>query len=85
MAWDELKMEREEVLENFITDYYGEIIELADGSQGVSNLPDSFSARLKISGKCLYDLVLNFAYIFEVSESEEINMGESCADYEDFT
>jgi hypothetical protein len=51
MAWDELKMEREEVLENFITDYYGEIIELADGSQGVSNLPDSFSARLKISGK----------------------------------
>ena len=35
MAWDELKMEREEVLENFVTNYCGEIIQLGDGSQGI--------------------------------------------------
>lgn len=83
MKWDELKMEREEILENFVADYGGEIMELVDGTQCVSNLPDSFSARLKISGKCLRDLVLNFAYVFEVSEAEEINMEKGRADYED--
>ena len=47
------------------------------------DLPDSFSARLKISGKCLVDLVMNFPYIFEASESEEINIGvpvSNCTD-----
>ena len=75
MAWDELKMQREEVIENFISSYNGNIMQLADGTENTTGLPDSFSARLKISGKCLFDLVLNFAYIFEVSEGEHINMG----------
>lgn len=79
IAWDELKMERETIIENFVTDYQGEIIEMADGTSGICDLPDSFSARLKITGKCLIDLVLNFAYIFEVSEGEIINAGASTA------
>ena len=74
MAWDEIKMQREETLEMFIQDYQGGIIELADGSQDMAGLPDSFSARLKISGKCLLDLVLNFAYIFEVAEGDIISI-----------
>ena len=52
-------------------------MQLADGISEMTDLPDSFSARLKISGKCLLDLVLNFAYIFEVSEAETIVMGEA--------
>ncbi len=69
MVWDEIKMQREETIKNFISDYDGEIVELADGISEIANLPDSFSARLRISGKCLFDLVLNFAYIFEVYQT----------------
>lgn len=71
--WDNLKIEREELLEIFIRDYHGEIIDMIDGTSTISELPDSFSARLKISGKCLRDLVMNFPYIFEVTEQEDIN------------
>lgn len=77
MVWDEIKMQREETIESFVSDYNGEIMELADGTSEIADLPDSFSARLRISGKCLFDLVLNFAYIFEVSEAETIAMGEA--------
>lgn len=75
MAWDEIKIQREETIESFVSDYNGEIMELADGISEIADLPDSFSARLRISGRCLFDLVLNFAYVFEVSEAETINMG----------
>ena len=77
MAWDEIKMKREETIENFVSEYNGEIMQLADGISEITDLPDSFSARLKISGKCLLDLALNFAYIFEISEAETIVMGDS--------
>ncbi|WP_276694960.1 S8 family peptidase [Dialister invisus] len=77
MAWDKIKMQREETIEGFVSDYDGEIMELADGISEIVDLPDSFSARLRISGKCLLDLVLNFAYIFEVSEAETIVMGDA--------
>ena len=70
-------MKREETIENFVSEYNGEIMQLADGISEMTDLPDSFSARLKISGKCLLDLALNFAYIFEISEAETIVMGDS--------
>jgi len=75
MDWDNIKLEREGAIEEFVSAYGGEIFPFVDGESSFANLPDSFSARLKISGKCLRDLVLNFAYIFEVSESEKISMG----------
>lgn len=77
MAWDEIQRQREETIERFVSDYDGEIMELVDGIPKTADLPDSFSARLRISGKCLLDLLLNFAYIFEVSEAETIAMGTS--------
>lgn len=77
LEWDEIKMQREDTLETFVSAYCGEIMEMTDGEMEISNLPDSFSARLKIDGKCLLDLVMNFPYIFEVAESEEINLGVS--------
>lgn len=79
IAWDEIKMEREETIQKFVSDYAGEILQFADGSLGISDLPDSFSVRIKISGKGLIDLVLNYAYIFEVSECDIINMGDTSA------
>jgi len=81
MVWDEIKMKREETIENFVSDYGGEIMQLADGTSEMTDLPDSFSARLKVTGKCLFDLVLNFAYIFEVSEAETIAMETSPENY----
>ena len=77
LEWDTLKMQREDILETFVSAYHGEIMEMIDGEVEISNLPDSFSARLKINGKCLLDLAMNFPYIFEVVESEEINLGVS--------
>ena len=38
----------------------------------IKRLPDSFTVRLKISGKGLKDFVLNYPYIFEVVEPEDI-------------
>lgn len=78
-------MQREETIKNYVSDYDGEIMELADGISEIANLPDSFSARLRISGKCLFDLVLNFAYIFEVSEAETIAMGGAPANNDSLT
>lgn len=75
--WDELKLEREAKLQRLVDDYHGEILQFVDGTAEVADLPDSFSARLRVTGKCLLDLVLNFAYIFEVSEVEPIYMGNA--------
>ena len=85
MTWDETKMKRETTIGSFVSDYDGEIMQFADGISEMTDLPDSFSARLKISGKCLLDLVLNFAYIFEVSEAETIVMGEASENNDSFT
>lgn len=77
IAWDEIKIQREKIIESFVAEYEGEIVRFADEIPGVTALPDSFSARLRISGRCLLDLVLNFAYIFEVSEAEVIVMEDA--------
>ena len=71
--WDEIKLEREAEIERFVRFYGAEILRLVDGapfSAGV--LPDSFTVRLKISGLGLKDFVLNYPYIFEVVEPEQI-------------
>lgn len=85
MAWDDIKMKREETIERFVSDYNGEIMQMADGTSEMTVLPDCFSARLRISGKCLLDLVLNFAYIFEVSEAEVISMGDGHENNDGYT
>jgi len=73
-AWDNLYWVREEQLQKFIQDplYRGEILQSVQGDDvGISRLPDSFSCRIRILGKGLKDLVLNFPYIFDVSEADE--------------
>ncbi len=71
--WDNIKIERESSIQKFIEFYQAQILHLTDGldfDAGV--LPDSFTVRLKISGKGLKDFVLNYPYIFEVVEPEDI-------------
>lgn len=71
--WDDLYLKRSDQLEEFVKQYNGEILRNVAGTElGASCLPDSFSCRIRISGKGLSDLVLNFPYIFDACEYEDI-------------
>ncbi len=73
-AWDEIRSRpREPKLRGFCESYGAEILHLVDGAPfDAAVLPDSFTVRLRISGKGLKDFVLNYPYIFEVVEPEDI-------------
>ncbi len=74
-AWDELKVEREDKIMEFVRFYEAELLDIADGAPFESGvLPDSFTVRLKILGKGLKDIVLNYPYVFEVVEPEDISL-----------
>jgi subtilisin family serine protease len=71
--WDDLKSQREDEFELFVRGYQGELINIVDGEiTTYSELPDSFSCRISISGKGLRDLVLNFPYVFDVSLPDDV-------------
>jgi len=70
--WDEIKWQRENEFRKFVQAYRGEILNTVDGAiPQSSQLPDSFSCRIQISGKGLKDLVFNFPYIFDVNLPDE--------------
>jgi hypothetical protein len=62
---DDLLMERENHFETFIR-HYGEI------TSSLEHLSDSFGCTVEITGKGLKDLVVNYPFVFEVAEVEEI-------------
>lgn len=79
-AWEALKIERENQIERLKTFYHGEILHNIDGAPfDAGVLPDSFTVRLRIVGKGLKDLVLNYPYIFEVVEPEDIVLPQAVA------
>jgi Subtilase family len=72
-SWDEIKQKRETAIEQLAQFYEADILHLVDGAPfDAAVLPDSFTVRIKISGKGLKDFVLNYPYIFEVVEPEDI-------------
>jgi len=68
---DEDRMDRETALEEFVGFYQGKFLSgFVDSTHPhpqLAQLADSFSARVKMSGKGFNDLVLNFPYVFEVT------------------
>lgn len=71
--WDALKDERLQAVHGIIDHYQAEILmDVDNGNVEALRLPDSFTLRIKISGKGLRDLVLSYPYIFEVAEPDEI-------------
>lgn len=79
-GWEALKIERENQIEGFRAFYQGEILHNIDGAAfDAGVLPDSFTVRLRISGKGLKDFVLNYPYIFEVVEPEDIVLPQAAA------
>ena len=80
ISWDSIKQEREAEIEGFATHYGAEIIHLVDGAPfDAAVLPDSFTVRVRITGKGLRDFVLNYPYIFEVVEPEDIVLPQNPA------
>lgn len=75
LEWDELKLQRETDLERFVNGYEGTVEDIVDAINdgGAFSLADSFTARIRISGKGLRDLALNHAFIFEISTPETIS------------
>jgi hypothetical protein len=71
--WDDLKSEREDALVRFVQGYCGEIMSSFIDGKTFTELPDSFSCRISITGKGLKDLVLNFPYVFDVAEPDDIH------------
>jgi len=72
-AWDEIKRRRETEIEELARSYNAEILHLVDrGPFDAAVLPDSFTIRLNIVGRGLKDFILNYAYIFEVVEPDDI-------------
>ncbi|MBD1365379.1 S8 family peptidase [Mucilaginibacter sp. ZT4R22] len=64
---DEIAMERQDHLADFIVNKYGgEILST------FVEMEDSFGFRAKMSGQAFKDLVRGYAYIFEIVESDEI-------------
>lgn len=62
---DELLIQRESHFEGFIN-HYGEI------TSSIIELEDSFGCEVSIYGKGLKDLVVNYQFVFEITEIEEI-------------
>jgi subtilisin family serine protease len=84
--WDNLKLQRENDFEEFIKHYEAEILDNIDGEiRPYSEVPDSFSCKILISGKGLKDLVFNFSYVFEVISPEEIYQDKILEKNDDFT
>lgn len=63
---DDIAMQRQTEFEKFINDYQGELI------SDYIDCEDSFSCRIRISGKGLKDLTLNYQYLFEVIEYDPL-------------
>ena len=85
--WDNLSDERFLALTRLVEVYDGEILSsMIEGTKdSASQLPDSFTCRLRINGKGLRDFVLNFPYLFDVAEVDEIEFayGEFAATTEE--
>jgi len=72
--WGNLQLSRENDFEDFVRKLGGNFLLLGDydDRSHLSLLPDSFSSRIEICGKALKDLVINYPYVFEVSEPDQI-------------
>lgn len=73
-SWDEIQRQRETDVESLIAQYGGAIMSMTqDVGAGVFHLPDSFTVRAQVSGKCFKDLAQNHPHVFQISEVEPID------------
>jgi hypothetical protein len=78
--WDTLRDQRVDDVEEIIRHYNAEILgNFHDDQPEAAILPDSFTLRIKIVGRGLKDLTLNYPYIFEVAEPDDIETPQQVA------
>lgn len=74
---DEIAYQRQTYLTHFIQNIYnGEIL------SSFIDLEDSFGFRAKMSGQALKDLIKGYAYVFEITEAEELSVIEKAEEIE---
>ena len=73
---DETASSRQDYLNNFIVNIYGGQI-----LSSFIDLKDSFGFRANMSGQALKDLIRGYAYVFEISESEQVNAEEPISEF----
>ncbi|POY36269.1 peptidase S8 [Solitalea longa] len=72
---DQIASDRQDYLTNFIVNVYG-----GELLSSFIDLEDSFGFRARMSGQALKDLILGYAYVFEIIESEQIEADEPIND-----
>lgn len=72
--WDALAMEREDIITTFVAAYRGEVLNQFGTPHSETSLPEEFTLRIRINGRGLKDLVLNFPFLFEVVEPDDISL-----------
>lgn len=70
--WDELCRIRETGLENIILHYNGEVTGIFDYIEDIS-VQDSFEIKAQIPYRCLADLALNYPFVFEIKQPDDID------------
>ena len=71
--WSDLHESRAEEADRIFQAYGADILKDIDGGKyDAPSLPDSFTLRVKLKGMALKDFVLNYPYLFEVTEPDDI-------------
>jgi hypothetical protein len=74
MAWDDLSEERRQQVETFVTAYGGKVVSQFGKPHPEGALAGEFSLRIELKGKGLRDLVLNYPFLFEVVEPDDVSL-----------
>ncbi len=76
-AWDEEADRRRGQFLDLLHQYRAEVFEINDRTRQPAALPDSLTFRVRISGIGFRDLVLNYAFLFEVVEPDDVAFPEA--------
>lgn len=78
--WDELQFQRSEQAKAVIRFYNGEVLGEYHGTVGGSHtIPDYFTLRVRMTGAGVRDFVINFPYVFEIVEPDDIETPQQIA------
>lgn len=79
LAKDDLAMKRQSAFEAFIHPYNGSFVSTMSQYQ---DFDDGFGCKIRISGKGLKDLALNFPYVFNIAEHDHLCSFEGTTELE---